>query len=285
MKHNKSHDDAKSTGPLVIRTTPTLGGVRVSQHRPEIPNAPAPPHARRRRRHFCGFDESIVMKLNQRQLSSGEDSNQTVIGVGRQKKRNQDAGLTDNKTRTEQAKTRTEQAETRTDQAKSRTELAETRTEQAETRTELAKTRTEQAETRTEQAETRTEQAETRTEQAETRTEQAETRTEQAETALQRVVDKEAHLSQELTTPPLKELPLNEIVKQKSPLEQLTIRQREILQLIAESQNTKQIAEILKVSPKTVEYHRGKLMDGLNVHDIPGLVRFALRVGLIPPEI
>jgi DNA-binding NarL/FixJ family response regulator len=71
---------------------------------------------------------------------------------------------------------------------------------------------------------------------------------------------------------------------QKSPLEQLSSRQREILQLIAEGQNTKQIAELLKVSPKTVEYHRMKLMSALNVHDIPGLVRFALRVGLIQTE-
>ena len=41
---------------------------------------------------------------------------------------------------------------------------------------------------------------------------------------------------------------------------------------------------MLKVSPKTIEYHRMKLMNCLNVHDIPGLVRFALRVGLIPEE-
>ena len=74
------------------------------------------------------------------------------------------------------------------------------------------------------------------------------------------------------------------MAKQKSPLEQLTGRQREILQLIAEGQNTKGIAEILKLSPKTVEYHRIKLMDCLNVHDVPGLVRFALRVGLVSQE-
>ena len=64
----------------------------------------------------------------------------------------------------------------------------------------------------------------------------------------------------------------------------MTGRQREVLQLIAEGQNTKGIGDILKVSPKTVEYHRMKLMDSLNLHDIPGLVRFALRVGLIPEE-
>ena len=81
-----------------------------------------------------------------------------------------------------------------------------------------------------------------------------------------------------------KKFPLKGIADRKSPLEQLTGRQREILQLIAEGRNTKGIAEILKVSPKTVEYHRMKLMDCLNIHDVPGLVRFALRVGLMPQE-
>jgi len=57
------------------------------------------------------------------------------------------------------------------------------------------------------------------------------------------------------------------------PARRVTGRQREILQLIAEGQNTKQIAEILKVSPKTIEYHRMKLMGCLNIHDVPGLVR------------
>ncbi len=167
---------------------------------------------------------------------------------------------------------------------KTRIEQAEARTAQAETRTEQAKTRTELAETRTEQAETRTEMAKTRTEQAETRTEQAETRTEQAVTILQRVVHKEIDLPQKISTRLLKRLPLKRIADQKSPLEQLTSRQREILQLIAEGQNTKQIAAVLKISPKTVEYHRMKFMHCLKIHDVPGLVRFALRTGLIPQE-
>lgn len=157
------------------------------------------------------------------------------------------------------------------------------RLEQAEARTEQAETRTEQAKARAESAETRTEQAETRTEQAKTRTEQAETRTEEAEAALDRMVHKEVDLHREMSTRYQKEFPTDGH-DQKNPLEQLTSRQREILQFIAEGQNTKQIAEILKVSPKTVEYHRMKLMAGLNLHDIPGLVRYALRVGLIPPE-
>ena len=180
---------------------------------------------------------------------------------------------------------RVEKAEARTERAEARTEQAETRAEQAETRTEQAKLRTEHAETRTEQAEARTEQAKTRAEQAETRNEQAETRTAQVEMALQHVVQKDGDLRQETSTQLLKDAPGDGVARQKSSLEQLTMRQREILQLIAEGQNTKQIADILKVSPKTVEYHRMKLMAGLNLHDVPGLVRYALRVGLISSEI
>jgi len=104
------------------------------------------------------------------------------------------------------------------------------------------------------------------------------------ETALQQVVRGEVYLSSEISARLLKKIPLDGIAERKSPLEQLTGRQREILQLIAEGQNTKQIAQLLKVSPKTVEYHRIKLMESLNVHDVPGLVRFALRVGLISEE-
>jgi DNA-binding NarL/FixJ family response regulator len=69
-----------------------------------------------------------------------------------------------------------------------------------------------------------------------------------------------------------------------SPLEQLTARQREILQLIAEGKNTKEIAAELDISIKTVESHRLQLMDRLNIHDIPGLVRYAIRSGLVSAE-
>jgi len=108
--------------------------------------------------------------------------------------------------------------------------------------------------------------------------------TAELETALQRVIQGEIYLSREISAKFQQKSALQMIVDRKNPLEQLTGRQREILQLIAEGQNTKEIAEILKLSPKTVEYHRMKLMACLNVHDVPGLVRFALRVGLIPEE-
>jgi DNA-binding NarL/FixJ family response regulator len=71
---------------------------------------------------------------------------------------------------------------------------------------------------------------------------------------------------------------------QPGPLEQLTSRQREILQLIAEGKNTKEIASLLNISIKTVETHRAQLMDRLDIHDVPGLVRYAMRVGLVAAE-
>jgi DNA-binding NarL/FixJ family response regulator len=69
-----------------------------------------------------------------------------------------------------------------------------------------------------------------------------------------------------------------------SPLEQLTPRQREILQLVAEGKNTKEIAHLLGISIKTVEAHRLQLMARLSIHDLPGLVRYAVRSGLVSAE-
>lgn len=66
-----------------------------------------------------------------------------------------------------------------------------------------------------------------------------------------------------------------------SPFERLTSRQREVLQLIAEGYSTRQIAETLHVSVKTVETHRMQLMERLDIHDVAGLVRYALRTGLV----
>lgn len=65
------------------------------------------------------------------------------------------------------------------------------------------------------------------------------------------------------------------------PLELLTSRQREILQLIAEGHSTKEMARILHVSPKTIETHRAQLMERLHIHDIAGLVRYAIRAGVL----
>jgi DNA-binding NarL/FixJ family response regulator len=67
----------------------------------------------------------------------------------------------------------------------------------------------------------------------------------------------------------------------KSELELLTPRQRQILQMIAEGHATRQIAERLFLSVKTVETHRGQIMQRLDIYDVPGLVRFAIRNGLV----
>ena len=64
----------------------------------------------------------------------------------------------------------------------------------------------------------------------------------------------------------------------------LTPRQREVLQLIAEGCSTKQIANRLDVGVKTIETHRAQLMDRLGIHGIAGLVRYAIRVGLVRTE-
>lgn len=65
-----------------------------------------------------------------------------------------------------------------------------------------------------------------------------------------------------------------------TPLAVLTPRQREILQLIAEGQSTKEIAFKLELSVKTVETHRAQIMERLGIRDVPGLVRYAIRTGL-----
>src|SRR5688572_12049859 len=65
-----------------------------------------------------------------------------------------------------------------------------------------------------------------------------------------------------------------------APLE-LTPRQREVLTLIAEGYSTKDIARTLSISVKTVETHRAQLMERLGIHDVAGLVRYAIRTGIV----
>ena len=67
------------------------------------------------------------------------------------------------------------------------------------------------------------------------------------------------------------------------PPDPLTSREREVLQLIAEGETTKEIAWRLKLSAKTVESHRIKLMRKLDIHETATLVRYAIRRGLTHP--
>ena len=70
----------------------------------------------------------------------------------------------------------------------------------------------------------------------------------------------------------------------RSPLEILTSRQREVLCMVAEGNSTKQVAARLGLSVKTVEAHRGAIMERLDIHDLAGLVRYAIRAGLVPQD-
>lgn len=61
----------------------------------------------------------------------------------------------------------------------------------------------------------------------------------------------------------------------------LTPRQREVLQLVAEGRSTKEIAAILRISPKTVEFHRNSIMDELEIHNVADLTRYAILQGIV----
>lgn len=69
-----------------------------------------------------------------------------------------------------------------------------------------------------------------------------------------------------------------------APLDLLTSRQREVLRLVAEGNSTKQVAARLGLSVKTVEAHRGAIMERLGIRDLAGLVRFAIREGLVAED-
>ena len=69
-----------------------------------------------------------------------------------------------------------------------------------------------------------------------------------------------------------------------SPLEQLSSREREILQLVAEGKTSQEIAKRLSISPKTVDTYRSRLMHKIGVEDMAGLVKFAIQQGVISLE-
>jgi DNA-binding NarL/FixJ family response regulator len=70
----------------------------------------------------------------------------------------------------------------------------------------------------------------------------------------------------------------------QDPLDSLTPRQRQVLQLVVQGYTNNDIAHALKVTAKTVEAHRAQIMETLKLRDVPGLVRFAIRHGLISAE-
>jgi DNA-binding NarL/FixJ family response regulator len=73
-------------------------------------------------------------------------------------------------------------------------------------------------------------------------------------------------------------------LKGASPLSALSPRQQEVLRLVAEGNSTKGIARVLELSTKTVDVHRAQIMQRLDIHDVAGLTRFAIRAGLVAAD-
>jgi len=68
-------------------------------------------------------------------------------------------------------------------------------------------------------------------------------------------------------------------------MEKLTPRQMEVMRLMAQGLTTPEIARRLALSTKTIETHRGEIMKRVGIHDLVGLVRYAVRVGLVSPSV
>ena len=94
-----------------------------------------------------------------------------------------------------------------------------------------------------------------------------------------------AHLGRRYLSPSIRESVTDAYIKNRqtqSPLELLSMREREVLQLTVEGNSSADIAEKLELSPKTVETYRSRLMGKLDVRDLPELVRFAIKHGITP---
>jgi DNA-binding NarL/FixJ family response regulator len=103
--------------------------------------------------------------------------------------------------------------------------------------------------------------------------------------ALKSVADGQTHLS-----PPISRIVIDDYIRRtrqetvRTRYDALTAREREILQLIAEGKTNKDIARLLNVSVNTIETHRAHVMEKLDIHDLAGLIRYAIQKGLIPSQ-
>lgn len=105
--------------------------------------------------------------------------------------------------------------------------------------------------------------------------------TAELELALRAVLRGETYLSPAVSRQVVNLFLSGQADTESSALDPLTPRQTEILRLIAEGKTTKQAAAQLNLSIKTIETHRAQIMERLGIHDIPGLVRYAVRQGLV----
>jgi len=99
-------------------------------------------------------------------------------------------------------------------------------------------------------------------------------------TAIRSVAQGETYLSSQISALLMRDDVVGEHLEER-PLDRLSPRQLQVLKLIAEGLTTKQIALALNISIKTVETHRARLMERLDIYEVASLVRFAIRSGLI----
>jgi DNA-binding NarL/FixJ family response regulator len=93
------------------------------------------------------------------------------------------------------------------------------------------------------------------------------------------------YLGRRYLSPSIRDLVMEAYLQNRqiqSPLELLSMREREVLQLTVEGNSSAAIAERMELSPKTIETYRSRLMGKLGVHDLPELVRFAIKHGITP---
>jgi DNA-binding NarL/FixJ family response regulator len=103
------------------------------------------------------------------------------------------------------------------------------------------------------------------------------------EVAIRAVLRGETYLSAAVSKQVVRSY-LERVAGGTSLFELLTPRQREILQLIGEGHSTKDIAQLLTLSVKTVERHRAELMDRLDIHDLAGLIHYTIKSKLVNPN-
>jgi DNA-binding NarL/FixJ family response regulator len=108
-------------------------------------------------------------------------------------------------------------------------------------------------------------------------------RTAELEQALRSVAEGQTYLSPAVSAHVIDDCKRN-ADSNESAKNALTPRQREVLQLVAEGSSTKQIAKHLGVSVKTIEMYRSQLMKALDIHDIAGLTRYAVRMGIVSSD-
>jgi len=102
--------------------------------------------------------------------------------------------------------------------------------------------------------------------------------------AIEAVLKGQTYLAPAITKPILEKVSRPGQPEIQNALMDLTPRQREVLQLVAEGKSTKEVADLLCVSVKTVEFHKARIMEQLDLHSTPALIKFAIAEGLVGAE-